>query len=97
MDFNSEVCGLLIFALEVWQAVKASIFNTVNKLYSLAYKFNRPFSYRQKKTWICQRGNRAKKRGCLGGRIITPRNVGKNLQILRKPLRFAFLTTFGCK
>ena len=49
MDLNSEVCGLLIFALEVWKAVKASIFDTVNKLSSLAYKFNRPFSYRQKK------------------------------------------------
>ena len=45
----------------------------------------------------CQRGNRAKKRGCLGGRIITPRNVGKNSQILRNPLKFAFLTIFGCK
>ena len=45
----------------------------------------------------CQRGNRAKKRGWLGGRIITPRNVGKNSQILRNPLTFAFLTIFGCK
>ena len=45
----------------------------------------------------CQRGSRAKKRGCLGGRIITPRNVGKNSQILRNPLKFAFLTIFGCK
>ena len=45
----------------------------------------------------CQRGNRATKRGCLGGRIITPRNVGKNSQILRNPLKFAFLTIFGCK
>ena len=45
----------------------------------------------------CQRGNRAKKRGFLGGRIITPRNVGKNSQILRNPLKFAFLTIFGCK
>ena len=45
----------------------------------------------------CQRGNRAKKRGCLGGRIITPRNVGKNSQILCNPLKFAFLTIFGCK
>ena len=40
---------------------------------------------------------RNKKRGCLGGRIITPRNVGKNSQILRNPLKFAFLTIFGCK
>ena len=38
----------------------------------------------------CQRSNRAKKPGCLGGRIITPRNVGKNSQILRNPLKFAF-------
>ena len=45
----------------------------------------------------CQRGSRAKKRGCLGGRIITLRNVGKNSQILRNPLKFAFLTIFGCK
>ena len=45
----------------------------------------------------CQRGNRAKKRGWLGGRIIMPRNVGKNSQILRNPLKFAFLTIFGCK
>ena len=45
----------------------------------------------------CQRGNRAKKPGCLGGRIITPRNVGKNSQILCNPLKFAFLTIFGCK
>ena len=48
-------------------------------------------------TCNCQRGNRAKKRGWLGGRIITPRNVGKNSQILRNPLRFAFLAIFGCK
>ena len=48
-------------------------------------------------SFYCQRGNRAKKRGCLGGRIITPRNVGKSSQILRNPLKFAFLTTFGCK
>ena len=40
----------------------------------------------------CQRGNRAKKRDCLGGRIIMPRNVGKNSEILRNPLKFAFLT-----
>ena len=39
---------------------------------------------------FCQRGNRAKKRGCLGGRIITPRNVGKSSQILRNPLKFVF-------
>ena len=45
----------------------------------------------------CQRSNRAKKRGCLGGRIITPRNLGKNSQILGNPLKFAFLTIFGCK
>ena len=37
------------------------------------------------------------KRGCLGGKIITPRNVGQNSQILRNPLKFAFLTIFGCK
>ena len=49
------------------------------------------------KVFNCQRGNRAKTRGCLGGRIITPRNVGKNSQILRHPLKFAFLTIFGCK
>ena len=42
-------------------------------------------------------GNRAKKRGCLGGRIITPRNVGQYSQILRNPLKFAFLSIFGCK
>ena len=30
-------------------------------------------------------------------RNITPRNVGKNSQILRNPLKFAFLTIFGCK
>ena len=36
----------------------------------------------------CQRGNRAKKRGWLSGRIITPRNVGKNSQILRNPANF---------
>ena len=35
----------------------------------------------------CQRGNRAKKRGCLRGRFIIPRNVGKNPQILRNPHR----------
>ena len=45
----------------------------------------------------CQRGNRAKKRGCLGGRFIIPHDVGKNSQILRNPLKFAFLTIFGCK
>ena len=45
----------------------------------------------------CQRGNRAKKRSCLGGRFKIPRNVGKNSQILRNPLKFAFLTIFGCK
>ena len=45
----------------------------------------------------CQRGNRAKKRGWLGGRIITPRNVGKISQILRNLLNFSFLTIFGCK
>ena len=43
----------------------------------------------------CQRGNRAKKRGWLGGRIITSRNEGKNSQTLRNPLKFAFLTIFG--
>ena len=26
-----------------------------------------------------------------------PQNVGKNSQILRNPLKFAFLTIFGCK
>ena len=31
-------------------------------------------------TTNCQRGSRAKKRGCLGCRIITPRNVGKTLK-----------------
>ena len=30
-------------------------------------------------------------------RFIIPRNVGKNSQILRDPLKFAFLTIFGCK
>ena len=45
----------------------------------------------------CHRGNRAKKRGCLGGRFIIPHDVGKNSQILRNPLKFAFLTIFGCK
>ena len=45
----------------------------------------------------CQRGNRAKKRGCLGGSFIIPRNVGKNSKILRNPLKFAFLTIFWCK
>ena len=45
----------------------------------------------------CQQGNRSKKRGFLGGRIITPGNVGKNSQLLRNPLKFAFLTIFGCK
>ena len=45
----------------------------------------------------CQRGNRAKKRDCLGGRFKIPYNVGKNPQILRNPLKFAFLTIFGCK
>ena len=45
----------------------------------------------------CQRGNRAKKRGCLGGRFIIPHDVGKTSQILRNPLKFAFLTIFGCK
>ena len=44
-----------------------------------------------------QRGNRAKKRGCLGSRIITPRNIGQNSQILRNPLKWAFLTIFWCK
>ena len=38
----------------------------------------------------CQRSNWAQKRGWLGGRIITPRNVGKNSQILRNPLKLAF-------
>ena len=47
--------------------------------------------------FYCQQGNRAKKRCWLGARIITPRNVGKNSQILRNPLKFAFLTIFGCK
>ena len=46
---------------------------------------------------VCQRGNRAKKRGCLGGRFIIPHDVGKTSQILRNPLKFAFLTIFGCK
>ena len=41
--------------------------------------------------------NRAKKQGCLGGRFIIPRSVGKNSQILRIPLKFVFLTIFGCK
>ena len=45
----------------------------------------------------CRRGNRAKKRGCLGGRFIIPYDVGKTSQILRNPLKFAFLTIFGCK
>ena len=36
----------------------------------------------------CQRGNRAKERGSLGGR---------NSQTLRNPLKFAFLSIFGCK
>ena len=36
--------------------------------------------------------------GCrLGGRFIIPHNVSKNSQILRIPLKFAFLTIFGCK
>ena len=43
----------------------------------------------------CQRSSRAKKRGCVGGRFIMPSNVGKNSQILHKPLKFAFLTIFG--
>ena len=43
----------------------------------------------------CQRNNQAKKRGWLGNRIITPCNVGNTSQILRKPLKFAFLTMFG--
>ena len=47
--------------------------------------------------YYCQRVNRAKKRRCLGGRIITLRHVGKNSQILRNPLKFAFLAIFGCK
>ena len=46
-------------------------------------------------TICCQRGNRGKKRGWLGGRIITPRNVGKNSQILRNPLKFAFWPYLG--
>ena len=45
----------------------------------------------------CRRGNRAKKRGCLGGRFIIPYDVGKTSQILRNPLKFAFMTIFGCK
>ena len=44
----------------------------------------------------CQRGNRAKKRGYLGDRFKIPRKVGKNSQILCNPLKFAFLTIFGC-
>ena len=40
--------------------------------------------------YYCQRGNRAKKRGYLGGRFIIPHDVGKNSQILRNPLKFAF-------
>ena len=44
----------------------------------------------------CQRGNR-KRRGCLGGRFLIPRNVSKNSQILRNPIKFAFLTILGCK
>ena len=41
--------------------------------------------------WVyCQQGNWAKKRGCLGGTFIIPRNVGKNSQILQNPLKFAF-------
>ena len=43
----------------------------------------------------CQRGNRAKKRSCLGGRFKIPRNVGKNSQILRNPLKFAFWPYLG--
>ena len=42
----------------------------------------------------CQRGNRAKKRVYLGDRFKIPRKVGKNSQILRNPLKFAFLTIF---
>ena len=50
------------------------------------------FSFFFFETGNCQRGNRAKKRGWVGGRIITPRKVGKNSQILRNPLKYAFLT-----
>ena len=47
--------------------------------------------------FYCPRGNRAKKRGFIGGRFITPHDAGKNSQILRNPLKLAFLTIFGCK
>ena len=47
--------------------------------------------------YYCQPGNLASLLGCLDDRFIMPRNVGKNSQIQRNPLKFAFLTIFGCK
>ena len=47
--------------------------------------------------YFCQRGNLATQLCCLDDKFIMPRNVRKNSQILRNPLKFAFLTIFGCK
>ena len=73
--------------------------NTV-KIMELSSKFSWPSVLRYDDEFhiqvvYCQRNNQAKKRGWLGGRIITPCNVGKTSQILRNPLKFAFLTMFG--
>ena len=46
---------------------------------------------------IANEATELKKRGCLSGRFIILRNVGKNHQILCNPLKFTFLIIFGCK
>ena len=74
--------------------------NTI-KIMELSSKFSWPSILRYDDEFhhiqvaYCQRNNQAKKRGWLGGRIITPCNVCKTSQILRNPLKFAFLTMFG--
>ena len=111
IEYNCGVSFFQIFAYGdvvyaqtcCWEVLTLkTISSHLKDAYSIRQKSSNPlFPFWPLKNIIitcnCQRGNRAKKRGWLGGRIITPGNVGKNSQILRNPLKFAFLAIFGCK
>ena len=86
-------CGICPFE------VSNSRIKTLSDLYVNGVFFPAVVSQRNliRISFNCQRGNRANKRGCLGGRFIIPRDVGENSQILHKPLKLAFLTIFWCK
>ena len=92
-----KVTNLFQIGLFLHKKVKFAHFSTKQVCNVEKKNFQRLINVNSNFFVATERGNRAKKRGCLCGRIITPRNVGKNSQILRNPLKFAFLTLFGCK